>query len=77
MNHFLALAQLTRPGGRQLAELTGALAGRRWGRLCPMLGTRLSGRSAGAQICLADSGGPLARIAAVTLDFNTIVRPAP
>ncbi len=37
----------------------GAARGRRCGRLYPMLGTRLSGRSAGSQIRLADSGWPV------------------
>ena len=44
-----------RAGQRQLAELTGASTGCRCGRLGRTPGTCPSGRSAGGQICLADS----------------------
>ena len=55
-------ARLTGRGGwratarRELAELTGASAGCRCGRLCRVLGTHLSGRSAGGRIRLAEPG---------------------
>ena len=55
-------AQLTGRGGwrgagrRELAELTGASAGCRFGRLRRMLGTHLSGRCARGQIRLTEPG---------------------
>jgi len=55
-------ARLTGRGGswgagqRELAELTGASAGCKCGRLCRMLGTHLSGRCARGQIRLTEPG---------------------
>lgn len=48
-----------RAGRRQPAELNGAAAGRRWGKLRRVFGTRLWRRLACGRISLADSGWPV------------------